>query len=147
MNICIPVTQDKGLQSPVSLHFGSAPIFMVVDTESGSCRAIPNLNLHDGHGMCQPLRALAGERLDGMVVGGIGTGALSKLQAANIRVFLSEHSTVEETISALGAGTLPEATPATACAHHGHGPHGHGHNGAGLGAGHHGVCGSTRTEG
>ena len=36
MNICIPITRDNGIQSPVSLHFGSAPLFMVVDTESGS---------------------------------------------------------------------------------------------------------------
>ncbi len=34
MNICIPVNEDKGLQSPVCAHFGSAPAFMIVDTES-----------------------------------------------------------------------------------------------------------------
>ena len=80
MNLCIPVTQDNGIRSPVSLHFGSAPIFMVVDTESGTCRAITNGNLHHDHGMCQPLSQLAGERLDAMVVGGIGMGAFGKLK-------------------------------------------------------------------
>lgn len=132
MNLCIPVTSDEGLASPVSAHFGSAPIFLIVDTESGSCRAIPNRNLHDGHGMCQPLRLLAGERLDGVVAGGIGMGALGKLQSANLRVFLSECETVRDTIAALKAGALAEATAATACRHHqGHGPHGHGPHGHG----------------
>ena len=42
MQICIPVVEDKGLQSRVSAHFGSAPAFMIVDTESGACRAIAN---------------------------------------------------------------------------------------------------------
>jgi len=125
MNICIPITRDSGIQSQVSLHFGSAPIYMVVDTESGSCRAITNRDLHHEHGMCQPLGQLADESLDAMVVGGIGMGALGKLKAANIRVYFSEHATVEETITAFKTGTLREVVPATACAHHGNEPHGH----------------------
>lgn len=125
MNICIPITSDNGIQSPVSLHFGSAPIFMVVDTENGSCRAITNRNLHHDHGMCRPLSQLAGERLDAMVVGGIGMGAFGKLKAANIRVYHSTYLTVEETVAAFKNGTLREVTPATACAGHGNEPHGH----------------------
>lgn len=121
MNICIPTTEDKGLQSPVSSHFGSAPIFMIVDVENGSCRAIPNLNSHHGHGMCQPLDSLAGEKLDGMVVGGIGMRALDKLRAMGIQAFLSEQPTVADTIAAFKAGTLRRVTPETACSHHRHG--------------------------
>jgi predicted Fe-Mo cluster-binding NifX family protein len=121
MNICIPVDDDQGLQSPVCAHFGSAPAFMIVDTESGSCRAIPNRNLHHAHGMCMPLEALRGEHIDGAVVGGIGMGALQKLNAANIRVYISEHATVAETVVALNAGTLKLVQPHMACAHHGQG--------------------------
>ena len=120
MNICIPVLEDKGLESPVSAHFGSAPLFMIVDTESGSCRSITNGNAHHGHGMCQPLQSLAGESVDGMVVGGIGMGALGRLQAANIRVYLSELPTVNATLAAFKAGALKPVTPQTACGHHGH---------------------------
>ncbi|HEY3359222.1 MAG TPA: NifB/NifX family molybdenum-iron cluster-binding protein [Polyangia bacterium] len=120
MNICIPVNADQGLDSPVCAHFGSAPLFMMVDFATGACRAIVNANQHHGHGMCQPLAALAGEQLDAMVVGGIGMGALNKLRAARVQVFLSGHATVAETLAALKAGTLREVTPATACAHHGH---------------------------
>ena len=94
------------------------------DTESGACRAITNGNLHHDHGMCQPLAQLAGERLDAMVVGRIGMGAFGKLKAASIRVYQSEHPTVEETVAAFKTGSLREVTPATACAHHGNGPHG-----------------------
>jgi predicted Fe-Mo cluster-binding NifX family protein len=124
MNICIPVNEDQGFRSPVCAHFGSAPYFMIVDTESGACRAIPNSNQHHGHGMCMPLAALRGERIDGMAVGGIGAGALNKLMAAGIKVFLSERSTVEETVDAYKAGALRSVTPETACGHHhGHGGH------------------------
>jgi predicted Fe-Mo cluster-binding NifX family protein len=124
MNICIPVLEDKGLESPVSAHFGSAPLFMVVDTESGNCRPVLNRNLHHGHGMCQPLLSLAGESLDGIVVGGIGMGALRKLQAANIRVYLSMLPTIEATLAAFKAGMLEPVTPDTACSGHGEGQQG-----------------------
>ncbi|MGD0308620.1 MAG: NifB/NifX family molybdenum-iron cluster-binding protein [Acidobacteriota bacterium] len=119
MNICIPVTDDKGLESPVSAHFGSAPFFLVVNTENGSCRAVSNRNLNHGHGMCQPLLSLAGERVDGMVVGGIGMGALGKFQAANIQVYLSEFPTAAATVAAFKDGKLKVVTPQTACGRHG----------------------------
>ena len=123
MNICIPVDEDQGLQSPVCAHFGSAPAFMIVDTDSGSCRAIPNNNRHHDHGMCTPLQSLQGEHIDGMVVGGIGMGALNKLNAANIQVYISAHATVGETVAAFKAGTLKLMQPNMACAGHGHGHH------------------------
>lgn len=123
MNICVPVTDDKGLESPVSAHFGSAPFFLIIDTENGSCHAVSNRNLDHGHGMCQPLLSLSGERVDGMVVGGIGMGALGKLQAANIQVYLSEFPTAAATIAAFKDGKLRVVTPQTACGHHG-GDHG-----------------------
>jgi predicted Fe-Mo cluster-binding NifX family protein len=121
MNICIPIDEDKGLQSQVCAHFGSAPAFMLVDTDSGRCRAVPNTNQHHGHGTCTPLASLQRERIDGIVVGGIGIGALSKFEAANIRVYISEHATVEKTVDAFKAGLLKPMEPNRACAHHRHG--------------------------
>lgn len=126
MNICIPVEDDRGLDSPVCAHFGSAPLFMIVDTETRSCRALPNTNQHHGHGMCMPLASLDGEKVDALVVGGIGMGALNKLQARGINVFLSDRPTVREAVDAHGEGRLRPVTPETACAQHGAGPHGHG---------------------
>jgi predicted Fe-Mo cluster-binding NifX family protein len=119
MNICVPVTEDRGAASPVCAHFGSAPLFLIVDTDSGACRAVPNRDAHHGHGMCAPLAALAGERLDGIVVGGIGLGALAKLGAAGLRVYRAEPTTVGEAVAAFKNGALRTVDPATACAHHG----------------------------
>jgi predicted Fe-Mo cluster-binding NifX family protein len=127
MNICIPVTADQGLTSPVCAHFGSAPFFMIVDTDSGACRALPNNNQHHAHGMCQPLAALAGEQLDAIVVGGIGMGALNKLLAGGLRVYQAQHPTVELTLAALRANELRGMTPAGACGHHGQ-DHAHHHD-------------------
>ncbi len=118
MRLCIPITEDLGLQSAVSAHFGSASFFMIVDTGSGDFRAIPNHNSHHGHGMCQPLSALAGEKVDAMIVGGIGVRALGKLQALGIQAFLAEYPTVGEAVTAFKAGKLTPVTADTACAQH-----------------------------
>jgi predicted Fe-Mo cluster-binding NifX family protein len=119
MNICIPVNENDGLKSTVCAHFGSAPFFMLVDSESGSCRAITNHNQHHGHGMCAPLAVLQGESIDAMVVGGIGMGALNKLMAGGIKVYVSQLPTVEATVGALKAGTLALMQPGMACPGHG----------------------------
>jgi predicted Fe-Mo cluster-binding NifX family protein len=129
MNICVPVEDDQGLDSPVCAHFGSAPLFMMVDTETRSCRVLPNKNQHHGHGMCMPLASLDGEQIDALVVGGIGMGALNKLQMRGINVFLSDQPTVRDAVDAHGQGRLHPVTPETACVHHGSGPHEHGHQG------------------
>ncbi|RPI22946.1 MAG: diguanylate cyclase [Acidobacteria bacterium] len=121
MKICIPVEDDNGLKSRVCQHFGSAPAFAVVDTESGNYRAIVNRNQHHGHGMCAPLASLEGEQIDAMVVGGIGMGALNRLNSANIQVYLSENETVAETLEKFQAGSLKQVMPNMACGHHGHG--------------------------
>jgi predicted Fe-Mo cluster-binding NifX family protein len=132
MIIAIPIEEDKGLDSLVCGHFGSAPGFLIVDAESGACRGVSNQNLHHVHGACTPLASLQGERLDGIVVGGIGGGALAKLRAAGLDVFLASAPTVRETVEALKAGTLRKVDPGMACGHHGH-DHG---AGPGHGCGH-----------
>lgn len=145
MNICIPVTGDKGLDSPVSGHFGSAPCFAIIDSDSRDCRVIPNPNQHHGHGGCRPLLALAGQNVADVVVGGIGAGALAKLQAAGIRVWRANVRSAGEALTAFSNGTLTEMSPATACGGHEHGGPGHGHQcHGGAGQGGHGHGGHGR---
>jgi predicted Fe-Mo cluster-binding NifX family protein len=117
MKICIPVTHDSGAASRLSPHFGSAPLFLMVDDEGGALRALPNRNAHHEHGSCSPVAALAGERVDVAIVGGIGAGAMAKLCAAGIRVYLSRHATVGEAVAAYRAGELTPVTPGMACVH------------------------------
>jgi predicted Fe-Mo cluster-binding NifX family protein len=123
MRICVPVLEDQGLESQVSAHFGSAPLFMLVDTEAGSCRAIRNNNAHHGHGMCSPLEALRGERFDSIVVEGIGNGAANRLRAAGIAVLHTNDRTVGEVVAAFRAGTLQPLRPGETCGQHRHGQH------------------------
>jgi len=121
MNICIPVEADTGMGSQVCAHFGSAPEFMIVDTDTETCRAIANTHQHHGHGMCMPLQVLRGQPIDAVVVGGIGKGALGKLRAANIQVYFADQAIVGDVVRAFKAGMLTLMKPGMACAHHRHG--------------------------
>lgn len=143
MNLCIPVMNDQGLDSRVSGHFGSAPCFAIVDSETRACRVVPNANRHHGHGGCHPVAAIAGLGVEGVLVGGIGAGALSHLQAAGVRVWKADGPTVAAALEAYAAGAPVEMTPAASCVHHDHG-HGHGH---GAGGGHGAGCGHGHGQG
>ena len=87
MKVCFPVQTDEGIESQVYGHFGSAPFFIVVDTEEKDVQRIDNRDLHHIHGACNPIMALGGQRVDALVVGGIGGGALMKLNGMGVRVY------------------------------------------------------------
>ncbi|OFZ80158.1 MAG: hypothetical protein A2603_12295 [Bdellovibrionales bacterium RIFOXYD1_FULL_55_31] len=130
MNICIPVDLDQGLSSRVCEHFGSAPAFLILDTNTLQYTTIINVNQHHGHGGCHPLAALARQNIQVLIVSGIGMGALQKCQAAKIRVYRGPTGTVQDTVKAFKAGALSEISHHDVCAHHGtnHGHcQGHGH--------------------
>jgi predicted Fe-Mo cluster-binding NifX family protein len=122
MKIVFPAEDDRGMESEVYGHFGSAPLFITVETETSAVRTIVNQDLGHQHGQCQPLHALGGYPVDAVVVGGIGGGALRRLQIAGIKVYRGVEGTVSDNLELMKSGHLPEFTPDQTCA--GHGTHG-----------------------
>jgi predicted Fe-Mo cluster-binding NifX family protein len=118
MNVCIPISEDRGLQSPVCGHFGSAPAFLVVDTDTRVHRVLANTNSHHEHGRCTPIEMLASLHVDAFVVGGIGPGALANLLAMGAAVYRGALGPVGDALEALASGKLPSVTPADTCGHH-----------------------------
>ncbi len=98
MRLCFPVENDNGMDSMVYGHFGSAPMFILHDSETNELDIINNQNMHHAHGMCSPLQALNGKVVDAIVVGGIGAGAISKLNTMGIKVFRASENTVQNNI-------------------------------------------------
>ena len=81
-------------------HFGSAPAFIVVETDNNNnVTTINNKNQYHVHGACNPMKALNNQRIDAIVVGGIGAGALSRLKQLGIRAYQAHASTVKENIT------------------------------------------------
>ncbi len=119
--LCFPVTKDDGLESVVYEHFGSAPMFIVVDSENKKIESLTNMDLHHQHGQCNPMKALGNNKVDVVVVGGIGGGALKGLQAQGIKVFKAQAGTVRENIELFKSGSLTEMSFDHTCSsHHGH---------------------------
>lgn len=128
MKVCFPIEKDDGLASAVYGHFGSAPMFLLVDTENNQATTIANADSHHSHGACKPMQALGGEQVDGIVVGNIGAGARIQLQRSGLRVFKAQGATVRENIEKITLDTLPEFGDHDNCSGHGHGG-GHGSGG------------------
>jgi len=118
MKIAFPVQMDEGLDSQVYGHFGSAPSFVILDSSDGEYRAIGNTDAHHAHGQCQPMKALAGNPVDAVVVGGIGGGALMRLQAQGVRVFRAVEGSVKQNLELIKSGKLPEFSVNMTCAGH-----------------------------
>jgi predicted Fe-Mo cluster-binding NifX family protein len=119
MKIAFPVQTDEGLESQVYGHFGSAPSFVILDSTSGDFETIGNSDAQHEHGQCQPMKALAGNAVDAVVVGGIGGGALMGLQAQGVRVFRAVEGSVKENLEFIKSGKLPEFSANMTCAGHG----------------------------
>ncbi len=119
MKVCFPVERQDGLASTVFGHFGTAPAFVIVDTEREGAEAVANSDLKHDHGLCNPIMAMGGVAVNAVVVGGIGAGALRRLNAEGIRVFRAAAGTVRENLALLAAGTLPELAMHHACGGHG----------------------------
>jgi len=118
MKVCFPVQKDEGVESQVYNHFGSAPVFIVVDTEGESVQRINNRDLHHVHGACNPIMALGGQTIEALVVGGIGGGALMKLNAMGVKVYEAGTPTVKENLELLRENKLQELAMDRSCRAH-----------------------------
>ena len=50
MRICIPAETDAGLKAKINAHFGSAPYFIIYDTDKETLEVINNSNQHHMQG-------------------------------------------------------------------------------------------------
>jgi predicted Fe-Mo cluster-binding NifX family protein len=120
MRICIPTVDDRGLEAQPSDHFGSAPYFMIVDTDSGECDAITNGG-HGHGGSCTPLALLGPARIEAVACRGMGHGARAALENAGVQVLVAEGDRVGAIVEALRRGDLRRLSPDQACGGHQHG--------------------------
>jgi len=121
MKVCFPVLHDNGLESELYGHFGSAPTFIIVETADNTLTTINNSDQQHAHGACDPLKKFNNEKIDALVVGGLGFGALQRLNQAGIRVFQAQALSVKENLAKLQSNSLFEFTPQECCAGHGQG--------------------------
>ncbi len=118
MRICVPTETDEGKTARVCGHFGSARYLTIVDTEKDSVEVIHNGDHHHAHGMCQPIKALMGEKIDVVVTGGMGSRAVQRLNEGGIKAYRAIPGTVDEMVGRFKKGGLEEIIAENACAQH-----------------------------
>jgi predicted Fe-Mo cluster-binding NifX family protein len=114
MKVAIPTIGDEGLDDEVSTHFGRAPTFTIVDTETNDVKIVENTSEHMG-GLGKPPEIMHREGVGVMLCSGMGYRAIQMFRQFNIEVFVGVVGTVREAIALWKSGILQAATDATAC--------------------------------
>jgi predicted Fe-Mo cluster-binding NifX family protein len=113
IKVVIPVTNNRGVDSQLSEHFGRAPFFAVFDfDEDGqilSSRAVPNESEHFG-GVGFPPDRILQLNPDAVITYGMGPRALTRFQNAGVAVLRANASLVKDVLSAYAKDRLEELT-------------------------------------
>lgn len=118
MRVCFPIKENEGLQSEVYGHFGSAPAFLVVESDTGVELSLKNMDMHHEHGKCIPVKAIGWQEVDCVITGGIGVGALLKLMSHGIPVYRAAGATVGDNLELMKADRLERFRPEEVCSEH-----------------------------
>jgi predicted Fe-Mo cluster-binding NifX family protein len=114
MLVAVPSETDAGQSSPVAGHFGRAPFFVVVDTESGHVKAIENDSSHFG-GAALPPELLAANGVQAVLCHGMGLRAINLCAESTLSVYIGTETTVADMVAAFREGRLRAASEADGC--------------------------------
>lgn len=121
MRIVIPVDEDRGVDSPLSEHFGRAPYFAVFELdEKGRVinqKIVPNDSEHFG-GTGYPTDRILQFKPNAVITYGMGPRALTRFQEAEVAVLKTNSDKASEVISSYFKDELEELTEGCHHAHH-----------------------------
>jgi predicted Fe-Mo cluster-binding NifX family protein len=116
--IAIPVANDRGLDSSVSLHFGSVPFFAFIDVEEGQIVS-SYIKMNKGARLSHKRGIMAAdllveENVDVVLAGGIGEGPFQILGDNLIQIYsISKPMKVTEAVNLLNKASLQRMTSPT----------------------------------
>jgi len=116
--IAIPSNGEGGLKGTRAGHFGHCDVFTFIDVENGEIKEVTTLsNLEHAQGGCMvPVNLLADNRVNALVVGGIGMRPLMGFRQVGIDVFHDDQRTdIEPVVMDLIQGKLAEITNDQVC--------------------------------
>lgn len=108
MNVCFPVIDDAGMESTIYGHFASAPLFVIIDTDTRHSSVIANCDRDNPFAGCNPFSALSCQQLDGIIAGGIGDDSVRVMNICGFKIFQASSSSVAENLALFESNGLPE---------------------------------------
>jgi predicted Fe-Mo cluster-binding NifX family protein len=121
MKICVPTEDNRGLDSRLYSHFGSAPFLALVDTETERVEMLENSGHHRVHGQCTPVERIDPGETDAVVCQGMGRRAFASFERAGVDVLLTGATTLRGAIAEARGGKLRKLTEREACGGRGEG--------------------------
>jgi len=118
MRIAIPSNGQGGLDGTRAGHFGHCDVFTIIDCQNGEIVDVTTVaNQEHTQGGCMiPVNLLAGQKVDALLVGGIGMRPLMGFKQAGITVFHeSERVDIRPVVEDLIAGKIPEIRSDQVC--------------------------------
>jgi len=121
--IAVSAESDQGLNSPVGVHFGRCPYFILVDlkgNEIQNVQAVPN----PYYGQHQPGQVpgfIKEQQADVMLASGMGGRAIAFFQQYGIEAATGARGTVQQAVEQYLGNQLQEAAPCKESQEHGHG--------------------------
>ena len=121
IKIAFPTNGDLGLADELSEHFGHSSSFTVVswnDDEKSveGVDILPN-QAHEQGGCMMPVMMLKNQRVDVVVLGGIGMRPLAAFWEQGVSAYHGTSGTVKDNLDMYVAGKLSQMTEST-CSHH-----------------------------
>jgi predicted Fe-Mo cluster-binding NifX family protein len=121
VRIVVPVSNEKGIDSQLSQHFGRAPFYAIIDLDKNYTvigqDTISNTSEHFG-GVGLPPDRILQLKPKALVTYGLGSKALMIFQNAGVAVLRTEVDTVIEVVNAYNNDELQELTEGCHQAHH-----------------------------
>lgn len=102
--ICLPVTENAGIESRLSTHFRSADYHCLYDTVSGTYQVMKQSSFERGG--CQLVDRLVRSRVASVLVQDIGRNAYLNLMEQGVSVWITKAQTVAGALKAWRAGLL-----------------------------------------
>jgi predicted Fe-Mo cluster-binding NifX family protein len=124
MKTCIPVTENRGLQSRINEHFGKSPCHAIVDIETRTVEVLDKNEGCDGH--CAPIPLLIEKGVKLVLCKKIGQSAADRFRQSGIQVKRTTAFTVQEALVEQSLRFLPDITEKDLCHKHHHHEHGSG---------------------
>ena len=101
MKISIPTEDDRGLDSRLFDHLGSAPFYTMIDLDGGGTEVVRNRDCGEDSRPLHYIQELKHRRKDAVVCRGVGQRAFAALQHAGIQVLVPAERTVAEVVTAV----------------------------------------------
>ncbi len=120
MKLAVPSNNPGGLSASRSDHFGHCDLFTLLELEDGRVAGADCFDniAHAAGGCMVPVKVLAEQGVQAIIVGGMGARPLAGFAEVGIQVYFAhqqQYPTVQDVADAFVAGNLPVMQPGQAC--------------------------------